>query len=117
MSQTTMKVDRDVLADLRELATAAHRSPQKHLRHLVEVEKAKQVRLEDIELTPEQQARLDTVSRTEASSALEGYAPQSEEGGYAYELQKQWVLGEINTEQHIKLLKKKYRTGVVEKVF
>ena len=25
MSQTTMKIDRDVLADLRELATTAHR--------------------------------------------------------------------------------------------
>jgi len=106
MSQTTMKIDRDVLADLRELATTAHRSPQKHLRHLVEVEKAKQVKLEDIELTSEQQARLDIVNRTEASSALEGYAPQSEEGGYAYELQKQWVLGEISTEKRIDLLKR-----------
>ena len=110
MSQTTMKIDRDVLADLRELATTAHRSPQKHLRHLVEVEKAKakqtaQVKLEDMELTAEQQARFDTVRRTEASSALEGYAPQSEEGGYAYELQKQWVLGEISTEKRIELLK------------
>ncbi len=108
MSQTTMKIDRDVLADLRELATTAHRSPQKHLRHLVEVEKAKstvQVKLEDMELTVEQQARFDTVRRTEASSALEGYAPQSEEGGYAYELQKQWVLGEISTEKRIDLLK------------
>ncbi len=105
MSQTTMKVDRDVLADLRELATAAHRSPQKHLRHLVEVEKAKQVRLEDIELTSEQQARLDIVHRVEASSALEGYAPLSQEGGYAYELQKRQVLGEITTKEEISLLK------------
>lgn len=105
MSQTTMKIDRDVLVDLRELATTAHRSPQKHLRHLVEVEKSKLLKLEDMELTLEQQARFDTVRRTEASSALEGYAPQSEEGGYAYELQKQWVLGEISTEKRIDLLK------------
>lgn len=107
MKQTTMKIDRDVLADLRELATTAHRSPQRHLRHLVEVEKAKstiQVKLEDMELTIEQQTRLDTVHRTEASSALEGYAPQSEIGGYAYELQKQWVLGEINTKERETLL-------------
>jgi hypothetical protein len=108
MSQTTMKIDRDVLADLRELATSAHRSPQKHLRYLVEVEKAKsngQVKLEDMELTPEQQVRLDIVHRVEASSALEGYAPLSEEGGYAYELQKRQVLGEITTEEEISLLK------------
>lgn len=107
MSQTTMKIDRDVLADLRELATSAHRSPQKHLRHLVAVEKAKstlQVKLEGLELTADQQTRLDTVRRTEASSALEGYAPLSEEGGYAYELQKQWVLGEINTKEREFLL-------------
>jgi hypothetical protein len=101
-----MKIDRDVLADLRELATTAHRSPQKHLRHLVEVEKSKLIKLENMELNPEQQSRLDTVRRTEASSALEGYASQSEEGGYAYELQKQWVLGEISTEKRIDLLKK-----------
>lgn len=108
MSQTTMKIDRDVLEGLRELATSAHRSPQKHLRHLVEVEQAKKVKLEDMGLTPEQQQRLAVVKRTEASSALEGYAPQSEIGGYAYELQKQWVLGEITSEQQIDLLKKNY---------
>ncbi len=106
MSQTTMKIDRDVLADLRELATTAHRSPQKHLRHLVEVEKSKLIKLEDMELNPEQQARLDVVKRTEASSALEGYAPLSQEGGYAYDLQKQWVLGEINTKEREVLLMK-----------
>ncbi len=72
---------------------------------LVEVEKAKQVKLEDMELTAEQQSRLDIVQRVEASSALEGYAPLSEEGGYAYELQKRQVLGEITTEEEIALLK------------
>ncbi|MEE9493710.1 MAG: antitoxin VbhA family protein [Gammaproteobacteria bacterium] len=61
-----------------------------------------------MEFTPEQQARLDVVHRVEASSALEGYAPLSEEGGYAYELQKQWVLGEITTEEERVLLKKHY---------
>ncbi len=71
MSQTTMKIDRDVLADLRELATTAHRSPQKHLRHLVEVEKAKLIKLEDMELTSEQQARLDIVHRVEVKKELE----------------------------------------------
>ena len=105
MSQTTMKIDRDVLVDLRELATTAHRSPQKHLRHLVEVEKSKLIKLEDMELNPEQQARLKIVHRVEASSALEGYAPLSQEGGYAYELQKRQVLGEITTEEEIALLK------------
>ncbi|BCG66068.1 MAG: hypothetical protein methR_P3944 [Methyloprofundus sp.] len=111
MSQTTMKIDRDVLADLRALATSVHRSPQKHLRHLVEMEKAKlngQIKLEDMELTLEQQVRLDIVHRVEASSALEGYAPLSEEGGYAYELQKRQVLGEITTEEEISLLKAHY---------
>ncbi|MEE9493709.1 MAG: hypothetical protein V3W04_10080 [Gammaproteobacteria bacterium] len=39
MSQTTMKIDRDVLADLRELASLAHRSPQKHLRHWLKKKK------------------------------------------------------------------------------
>ena len=102
-----MKIDRDVLADLRALGKAEHRSPQKQLRILVEREKtAKSLDLDVSRLLPEQKARLDIVRRTEASSALEGYAPLSEEGGYAYELQKQWVLGEIDSEEHIDLLKK-----------
>lgn len=105
MSQTTMKIDRDVLSDLRELAAIAHRSPQKHLRYLLDCEKAK-LKLVGDTLTPEQQARADIVSRVEASEALEGYAPQSEIGGYAYELQQQWIRGEITSEEHISLLKK-----------
>ena len=105
MSQTTMKIDRDVLADLRELAAIEHRSPQKHLRLLVEREKtAKTLKLDISKLSSEQKVRLDAVRRTEASSALEGYEPLSKEGGYAYELQKQWVLGEITTEKRESLL-------------
>ncbi len=41
MSQTTMKIDRDVLADLKELANITHRTPQKFLRFLMAREKAK----------------------------------------------------------------------------
>lgn len=57
-------------------------------------------------LTPEQQERADIVKQTEASEALEGYAPLSEMGGYAYELQQKWVKGEITSKERIELLKK-----------
>ncbi len=39
MAQTTMKIDQDLLADLRELATDSYRSPQQHLRYLVDKDK------------------------------------------------------------------------------
>ena len=41
MAQTTMKIDQDLLADLRELATESYRSPQQHLRYLVDKDKGK----------------------------------------------------------------------------
>ena len=105
MSQTTMKIDRDVLTDLRELATIAHRTPQKHLRYLIDCEKTR-LHAERYDVTDsEQQARAQAVQQTEASEALEGYAPLSEIGGYAYELQQQWVRGEITSEEQIALLK------------
>lgn len=59
-------------------------------------------------LTPEQQRRAEIVKQTEASEALEGYPPLSEIGGYAYELQQQWVLGDIDSSENIALLKKHY---------
>ena len=59
-------------------------------------------------LTPEQQRRAKIVKQTEASEALEGYPPLSEIGGYAYELQQQWVLGDIDSSENIALLKKHY---------
>ncbi len=104
MSQTTMKIDRDVLADLKELANITHRTPQKFLRFLMAREKAKLELLET--LTPEQKERAEIIRQTEASEALEGYAPLSEVGGYAYELQQKWVNGEITIKQRIELLKK-----------
>jgi len=36
MAQTTMKIDTDLLADLKELAEISYRSPQKQLRFLVD---------------------------------------------------------------------------------
>lgn len=36
MAQTTMKIDKDLLADLKELADEEYRSPQQQLRYLVE---------------------------------------------------------------------------------
>jgi len=36
MAQTTMKIDTDLLADLKELAETSYRSPQKQLRFLVD---------------------------------------------------------------------------------
>ena len=36
MAQTTMKIDIDLLADLKELAETSYRSPQKQLRFLVD---------------------------------------------------------------------------------
>lgn len=36
MAQTTMKIDTDLLADLKELAEVSYRSPQKQLRFLVD---------------------------------------------------------------------------------
>ena len=105
MSQTTLKIDPDVLADLQALAARARRTPQRHLRYLLDQEKAKLQPATDAR-TPAQQARADIVSRVEASEALEGYAPLSETGGYAYDLQQQWIRGEISTDEHIASLKK-----------
>ena len=65
-------------------------------------------------LTPEQQRRAEIVKRVEASSALEGYPPLSEVGGYAYELQQRWVLGEITSEENGRLLAKYYGIEYVE---
>jgi hypothetical protein len=39
MAQTTMKIDQDLLADLRTLAKDSYRSPQQHLRYLVDKDK------------------------------------------------------------------------------
>lgn len=39
MAQTTMKIDQDLLADLRALAKGSYRSPQQHLRYLVDRDK------------------------------------------------------------------------------
>lgn len=36
MAQTTMKIDTELLADLRELATDSYRSPQQQLRFMVD---------------------------------------------------------------------------------
>ena len=111
MKQTTMKLDCDVLDDLRNLAAQAYRSPQKHLRFLVEQEKQKHAQKYShsvTELTPEQQARAEIVRQTEASSALEGYRPESEIGGYVYELQQKWIMGKITIEEYGNLLKKHY---------
>ena len=36
MAQTTMKIDTELLADLKELAEMSYRSPQKQLRFLVD---------------------------------------------------------------------------------
>ena len=37
MAQTTMKIDKDLLADLRELADNSYRSPQQQLRFMVDL--------------------------------------------------------------------------------
>ena len=66
-------------------------------------------------LTAEQQRRAEIVKRVEASSALEGYPPLSEVGGYAYELQQRWILGEITSEENRRLLAKYYGIEYVEK--
>ncbi len=65
-------------------------------------------------LTPEQQVRADIVRNVEASEALEGYAPLSEIGGYAYELQQQWIYGEITSAEHGRLLAKRYGYDYIE---
>lgn len=62
----------------------------------------------DQPLTPEQQGRAEIVKQIEASEALEGYPPLSEIGGYAYQLQQQWILGDIDASENIELLKKHY---------
>jgi len=41
MAQTTMKIDTDLLSELRELATDSYRSPQQQLRFLVDQAKGK----------------------------------------------------------------------------
>jgi len=48
--ESIMKVDHDMLADLRELATTAHRLVQKHWLDMAEVEKTTAGNLEDIRL-------------------------------------------------------------------
>ena len=68
----------------------------------------------DQPLTPEQQKRAEIVKRTESSSALEGYPPLSDMGGYAYELQQRWVMGEITSKEHGRLLAKHYGYEYVE---
>ena len=59
-------------------------------------------------LTPEQQARAEIVKQIEASEALEGYPTLSETDDYAYKLQQQWILGDIDSSENIELLKKHY---------
>lgn len=63
------------------------------------------MKTKDIQLTPEQQARAESVKATEASEALEGYEPLTEADGYAYELQQKWILGEITSEESIALFR------------
>lgn len=41
MAQTTMKIDTDLLSELRGLATESYRSPQQQLRYLVDQAKGK----------------------------------------------------------------------------
>lgn len=57
------------------------------------------------DLTPVQQYSAKCVIQAEASDALNGYPPLREEGGFAYERQKQWILGEITTEEYLAFLK------------
>lgn len=40
MSQTTMKIDREVLAELKKSASLADRTPQRHINFLLKLEKA-----------------------------------------------------------------------------
>lgn len=107
MSQTTLKIDPDVLADLQALAASARRTPQRQLRYLLDCEKARlRANADHADCAdPEAYARVEIVKQTEASAALEGYAPLSETGGYAYELQQQWIRGEITSKERIALLK------------
>ncbi len=57
------------------------------------------------DLTPVQQYCAKCVIQAEASDALNGYPPLREEGGLAYEQQKQWILEEITTEEYLAFLK------------
>lgn len=57
------------------------------------------------DLTPVQQYCAKCVIQAEASDALNGYPPLREEGGLAYEQQKQWILGEITTEEYLTFVK------------
>lgn len=52
--------------------------------------------------------RAKIAADTEASEALEGYAPLAQSSGIAYKLQQQWITGDIDSEERIKLLKKHY---------
>ena len=107
MRQTTLKIAPDMLADLQALAARARRTPQRHLRYLLDCEKARlRANVDHADCAdPEAHARVEIVKQTEASAALEGYAPLSETGGYAYELQQQWIRGEITSKERIALLK------------
>ncbi len=57
-------------------------------------------------VSAEEQARREKIAqKVQASEALEGYAPLSPEDGLAYELQQQWIKGEITIEENIARLK------------
>ncbi len=115
MNKTTMKVDRDVLLDLRALATTENRTPQQHLRFLVDREKAKLLVFSGKKtVTKEQKERADIVARVEASEALEGYAPLSADSGVAYQLEQRWIQGEITLEQKGALLAEYYGFDYLE---
>lgn len=100
MSQTTMRIDRDVLEKLQAFAKASHRSPQKYLRFLVEEV------LPSNDNDTEYQRRLATLRNTEASNALEGIEPLTE--GVAYVLQQRWLNGEISIDERGQLLAEHY---------
>lgn len=71
---TTLKLDGELLADLKTVADNAYRSPQKHLRMMVDRE------LGALQATSKASAediaeRRNIVRRVQASEALEGYEP------------------------------------------
>ncbi|MBN4063491.1 antitoxin VbhA family protein [Cardiobacterium sp. AH-315-I02] len=87
--QTTMKIDKGLLNALRSIAKAEYRSPQQHLRFLVD----REIQCKE---------RMAIVQWVEASEALEGYEPLTE--GFAYELEQQWIKGDISLEEKGRLL-------------
>lgn len=89
--QTTMKIGRAVLNDLKEISALAHRSPQKQVEHWV-AEAKRQAGIKE---------RRKVIRAVEASEALEGYPPLADADPEAHVRRERFILGEITIQEYI----------------